>query len=299
MTWLYIFPFALLYLVQNVDPGYILYYHRQPVVRACFCRLWSSCPLCHFRRIVLLSFFVVVACMALAKDIWTPVVALWIPSISGYQVLLGILLVASPFLVLSTMYSLRVLCYISELYALSFAVEFCAIVPITQRMTGNCATCRRAWEMRLWHFQSLCWTFFQVSMSCTYNRHWSNQPVTESMEWLESLPVYVFSSRIWLDYVDTSIAEVIQRVTYCWISITEEYSSWDESALDFSWYLPWQLSCCPVVTPFWNLLRPCTQMGPVPTVPTVRRRDKQTILHLMDREGTCWWFTKEHRCYHR
>ena len=58
-------------------------------------------------------FFVLVASMALAKDIWTPVIALLVPQVRGYQVMLGIVLVASPFLVQSTLYSLRYLCYIS------------------------------------------------------------------------------------------------------------------------------------------------------------------------------------------
>jgi len=60
-------------------------------------------------------FFVLVASMVLAKDIWTPVVALLIPTVRGYQVLLGILLLESPFLVQSTLYSLRFLCYLAIL----------------------------------------------------------------------------------------------------------------------------------------------------------------------------------------
>jgi amino acid permease len=61
----------------------------------------------------LFLFFVLVASMALAKDIWTPLIAVLIPQVRGYQVMLGIVLVASPFLVQSTLYSLRYLCYMS------------------------------------------------------------------------------------------------------------------------------------------------------------------------------------------
>lgn len=69
-------------------------------------------------------FFVLVASMVLAKDIWTPLVALVIPAVRGYQVLLGILLLSSPFLVQSTLYSLRYLCYL----AIVSIVIMCAIL---------------------------------------------------------------------------------------------------------------------------------------------------------------------------
>lgn len=63
----------------------------------------------------ILLYFVLVASMVLANDIWTPLIALWIPTIRSYQVLLGILLLASPFLVQTTLCSLRYLCYLSIL----------------------------------------------------------------------------------------------------------------------------------------------------------------------------------------
>lgn len=56
--------------------------------------------------------FVLVAYMVLVRDIWTPVVSLAIPSASGNLLLLGILLLMSPFLVRKTLYELRFNCYV-------------------------------------------------------------------------------------------------------------------------------------------------------------------------------------------
>jgi amino acid permease len=56
--------------------------------------------------------FVLVAYMVLIRDIWAPVVGLWVTEPPGNLVLLGILLLVSPFLVQKTLYELRFNCYI-------------------------------------------------------------------------------------------------------------------------------------------------------------------------------------------
>lgn len=56
--------------------------------------------------------FVLVAYMVLLRDIWTPLVQLQLPGISGDVVLLGIIILMSPCLVQRTLHALRFNCYI-------------------------------------------------------------------------------------------------------------------------------------------------------------------------------------------
>ena len=56
--------------------------------------------------------FVLVAYMVLLRDIWTPLVQLQLPGISGDVVLLGIIILMTPCLVQRTLHALRFNCYI-------------------------------------------------------------------------------------------------------------------------------------------------------------------------------------------
>ena len=56
--------------------------------------------------------FVLVAYMVLLRDIWTPLVQLRLPGISGNSVLFGIIILMSPCLVQRTLHALRFNCYV-------------------------------------------------------------------------------------------------------------------------------------------------------------------------------------------
>ena len=73
-------------------------------------------PCAHYAISSILVFFLLlllVAYMALVRDIIQPVLQVWIPSIQAYQVLLGLLILWSPFFVQRSLHSLRFICYAS------------------------------------------------------------------------------------------------------------------------------------------------------------------------------------------
>jgi amino acid permease len=77
--------------------------------------------------------FVLVAYMVLIRDIWTPVVGLWVADPQGNLVLFGILLLVSPFLVQKTLYELRFNCYVGfcSVSILCLALAHHAILKVT------------------------------------------------------------------------------------------------------------------------------------------------------------------------